>query len=309
MNYEKDDSPRLRRVARPAAVLLAGFMIAGSSLAFGAVAANAAPGDALVTVIHGIPKTPVDVYVDDAAAAGAPALANFQPGTVTAPIALAPGAHQVTIFAAGSKVNPVLNASETLTANENVSLIANLDGKGAPVLSAFVNDVSLIPAGKARLVVRHTAAAPAVDVRANGAVVFPGLTNGQQAVAELAPGTVSADVVLAGTPTVVIGPAPLTLTAGTETIVYAIGSATAVPNTLALAVQTITGLAAAAPVVPAPAPTATTAPAAPGAAVNTGGVVQSSDSTTQWIAGGAGLTGVVVAVFAIVLYRRQRQSA
>ena len=60
---------------------------------------------------------------------------------------------------------------------------------------------------------------------------------------------------------------------------------------------------------PAPAPTATTAPAAPGAAVNTGGVVQSSDSTTQWIAGGAGLTGVVVAVFAIVLYRRQRQSA
>ena len=305
MNYAKDDSPRLRRVARPAAVFLAGLLIAGSSLAVGAVAANAAPGDALVTVIHGIPNTPVDVYVDDAAAAGAPALANFQPGTVTAPIALAPGAHQVTIFAAGSKVNPVLNASETLTTNENVSLIANLNGAGAPVLSAFVNDVSLIPAGKARLVVRHTAAAPAVDVRANGAVAFPGLVNGQQAAAELAPGTISADVVLAGTPTVVIGPASLTLAAGTETIVYAIGSATAVPNTLGLAVQTITGLAAAAPIAPAPAP----APAAPGVAVNTGGVVQSSDSTTQWIAGSAGLAGVVVAVFAIVLYRRQRQSA
>ena len=307
MNYEKDDSPRLRRVARPAAAFVVGLMIAGSSLAVGAVAANAAPGDALVTVIHGIPNTPVDVYVDDAAAAGAPALANFQPGTVTAPIALAPGAHQVTIFAAGSKVNPVLNASETLTTNENVSLIANLNGAGAPVLSAFVNDVSLIPAGKARLVVRHTAAAPAVDVRANGAVAFPGLVNGQQAAAELAPGTISADVVLAGTPTVVIGPASLTLAAGTETIVYAIGSATAVPNTLGLAVQTITGLAAAAPIAPAPAPAP--APAAPGVAVNTGGVVQSSDSTTQWIAGGAGLAGVVVAVFAIVLYRRQRQSA
>lgn len=305
MNYEKDDSPRLRRVARPAAAFVVGLMIAGSSLAVGAVAANAAPGDALVTVIHGIPNTPVDVYVDDAAAAGAPALANFQPGTVTAPIALAPGAHQVTIFAAGSKVNPVLNASETLTTNENVSLIANLNGAGAPVLSAFVNDVSLIPAGKARLVVRHTAAAPAVDVRANGAVAFPGLVNGQQAAAELAPGTISADVVLAGTPTVVIGPASLTLAAGTETIVYAIGSANAEQNTLGLAVQTITGLAAAAPIAPTPAP----APAAPGVAVNTGGVVQSSDSTTQWIAGGAGLAGVVVAVFAIVLYRRQRQSA
>jgi len=305
MNYEVNKTPRVRHVDRLAAVLLAGCMIVGSSLAFGAVAANAAPGDAMVTVIHGIPNTPVDVYVDDAAATGAPALANFMPGTVTAPIALAPGAHQVTIFPAGSTVMPVIDVSETLTANSNVSLIANLDGAGAPVLSAFVNDVSLIPAGKARLVVRHTAEAPAVDVRADAAVAFPGLVNGQQAAAELAPGTISADVVLAGTSTVVIGPAPLTLTAGTETIVYAIGSAIADPTTLGLVVQTITGLAAAAPVTP---PVAAPV-AAPGAAVNTGGVVQSSNSTTPVIAGGAGLAGVMVAVFAIVLYRRQRQSA
>jgi len=170
----------MRHVARLAAVLLSGFMIAGSSLAFGVIAANAAPGDAMVTVVHGIPNTPVDVYVDDPTAAGAPALANFQPGTVTAPIALAPGAHQVTIFAAGSKVSPVLNASETLTANANVSLIANLNGAGAPVLTAFVNDVSQIPGGKARLVVRHTAAAPAVDVRANGTVAFPASSMGSK---------------------------------------------------------------------------------------------------------------------------------
>jgi hypothetical protein len=291
MKNEEDNSPRFRRAVRLSTGIVAGFMLAGSSLVFGAVAANAAPGDAMVTVIHGIPNTTVDVYVDDAAAAGAPALPNFQPGTVTEPIALAPGAHQVTIFAAGTKVSPVLNVSETLTANANVSLIANLDAAGAPALTAFVNDVSAIPSGKARLVVRHTAAAPAVDVRADGAVAFPNLVNGQQAAADLAPGTISADVVLAGTPTVVIGPAPLTLTAGTETIVYAIGSATADPNTLGLVVQTITGLGT------------------PGASVNTGGVVQSSDSTTQLIAGGAGLAGLVGAVFAIVLYRRQRQSA
>ncbi len=309
MNYEKDGAPWRRRVARPAAVLLAGFLIAGSSLAFGVGAANAAPGDASVTVIHGIPNTPVDVYVDDAAATGAPAIANFQPGTVTGPIALAPGAHQVTIFAAGSKTGPVINQSATVAANQNISLIANLNAAGAPVLSAFVNDVSLIPAGKARLVVRHTAAAPAVDVRANASVVFPGLTNGQQAAAVLAPGTVSADVVLAGTSTVVIGPAPLTLTAGTETIVYAIGSATASPNTLGLVVQTITGLAAAAPVAPAPVASASAAPVASGAGVNTGGSVQSNASAAPWLAGGAGLGGAVFAVFAIALYRRQRQSA
>jgi hypothetical protein len=308
MNYEKDGAPRFRRVARPAAVLLAGFLIAASPLAFGVGAASAAPGDASVTVIHGIPNTPVDVYVDDATAAGAPAIANFQPGTVTGPIALTPGAHQVTIFATGTKTKPVIDKSETLAANANVSLIANLDASGAPVLSAFVNDMSLILAGQARLVARHTAAAPSVDIRANKVVVFSGLTNGQQVTAQLAPGTVSADVVLAGTPTVVIGPVPLTLTAGTETIVYAIGSATGDPGTLGLVVQTITGLAAA-PVAPAPVASASAAPVASGAGVNTSGSVQSDASAAPWLAGGAGLAGAVIAVFAIALYRRQRQSA
>jgi hypothetical protein len=53
-------------------------------------------------------------------------------------------------------------------------------------------------------------------------------------------GTVSADVVLAGSTTVVIGPADVTLKEGTSTIVYAWGSASA--NNLKLAVQTISGM-------------------------------------------------------------------
>jgi hypothetical protein len=51
---------------------------------------------------------------------------------------------------------------------------------------------------------------------------------------------VKADVVLAGTSTVVIGPADVTLKEGTATIVYAIGSAE--DKTLGLVVQTISGL-------------------------------------------------------------------
>jgi hypothetical protein len=47
-------------------------------------------------------------------------------------------------------------------------------------------------------------------------------------------------VVLAGTDTVVLGPTDLNLKEGTETIVYAIGSAE--DKTLAIAAQTITGL-------------------------------------------------------------------
>src|SRR5690606_15388798 len=83
-------------------------------------------------------------------------------------------------------------------------------------------------------------AAPAVDVRANGEVAFPALTNPNEASADLAAGTISADVVLAGTDTVALGPADLNLAKGTHTVVYAWGSAEA--GNLDLAVQTFDGL-------------------------------------------------------------------
>jgi hypothetical protein len=71
-------------------------------------------------------------------------------------------------------------------------------------------------------------------------VAFPGLVNPKETSATLDAGTIKADVVLAGTTTVAIGPADVTLAEGTHTIVYAWGSAD--PNTLALAVQVIKGL-------------------------------------------------------------------
>ncbi len=103
-----------------------------------------------------------------------------------------------------------------------------------------MNSTETIPAGKAKLTVRHVAAAPAVDVRAGGTVAFPGLVNPKETSAVLAAGKISADVVLAGTTTVAIGPADVTLAEGTNTIVYAWGSAE--QKNLALAVQVIKGL-------------------------------------------------------------------
>src|SRR5947208_2540725 len=91
--------------------------------------------------------------------------------------------------------------------------------------------------GKARLVVRHTAAAPAVDVLAGGEPVFTGLTNPGQQTADLAPGPVSAAVAVAGTTKPVIGPADLTLKAGQATVVYAVGSAK--DSTLRLVTQSL----------------------------------------------------------------------
>ena len=103
-----------------------------------------------------------------------------------------------------------------------------------------MNDTTTIPAGMARLVVRHTAAAPAVDVRANGKLAFKSLTNPHQAMVERPAGSMSADVVLAGASTAVIGPANLTLSAGTQTI----RDRPRVRETVALVVQTIGGLGA-----------------------------------------------------------------
>ena len=125
-----------------------------------------------------------------------------------------------------------------MPAGANATVVAHLTADGKPALTPFVNDVSAVPAGQARVTVRHTAAAPAVDVRAGGAVVVPGLTNPNEASLTVPAGTVSADVVLAGTSTVAIGPADLTLAEGATTIVYAWGSQDAGYK---LAVQTISG--------------------------------------------------------------------
>lgn len=213
-----------------AALLLTAFFGLGTS-------AQAA-GTAKVSVVHGIPNTPVNVFVN-----GRSTLADFKPGTVAGPLSLPAGAYKVTVFAAANTKGtgtPVISASATVEAGKNYSLVAHLTATGKPTITAYVNDSSTVAAGKARIIVRHVAAAPAVDVRVNGAVAFKALTNPKQTQADLAAGSVKADVVLAGTSTVAIGPATLNLKEGTATIVYAVGSAS--DKTLGLVTQRIYGL-------------------------------------------------------------------
>jgi hypothetical protein len=231
---------------RKLAVALMASLAAGAGALAAAAPAQAAD-TATVYVVHGVPDTPVNVFVD-----GASALSNFTPGTVAGPLELPAGSHEVKVFPASDTQGtgaPVLSATADLQAGQNVSLVAHLNADGAPAITPFANDVSAVAAGEARLVVRHTAAAPAVDVRANGAVAFANLTNPNQVAADLPAGTISADVVLAGTTTVALGPADVTLNEGTSTIVYAIGSASA--SNLSLVVQTIGGLHSAPGSVPA----------------------------------------------------------
>jgi hypothetical protein len=195
-----------------------------------------------VSVLHAIPEGSgadlVDVYAGDALL-----IDNFTPGsleTVTVPA----GTYDLAVFADGQTPEGDTAVLEALgvevPAGVNATVTANLDAEGAPALNVYVNDISMVEAGNARLTVRHIAAAPAVDVRADGNAIIEGLVNPDEAIVEVPAGTYAADVVLAGTDTVVLGPADLALEEGSNTIVYAWGSAEA--GNLALATQVISGM-------------------------------------------------------------------
>jgi hypothetical protein len=204
--------------------------------------AFAAPVDAQaetasVVVVHGIPNTPVDGYVN-----GNVTLEDFAFETVTDPLTLAPGSYDIAVRAAGADPSetPLTSASTDLPAGNNVSIIAHLTADGSPTLTPFINDISPTGPGEGRIIVRHTAAAPAVDVLAGGDQVFTDLTNPNEAAADLPTGAVAATVAIAGTTEPVLGPADVTIAEGTPTIVYAVGSVA--DGNLTVIVQTITGL-------------------------------------------------------------------
>jgi len=241
--------------ARTLAALAAVAAASGTVLLVGppAYAANSK-----VSVIHGIPGQPVDVYVN-----GTKTLNNFQPSAVAGPLDLPEGAYDIALTKPGEALaQAILKVDDAaVPGGANISLVAHLKADGAPTLTAFVNDVSKLAAGKARLTVRHTAAAPGVDVRVGGQPVFTNLTNPNEKKADLAAGTVDSDVVLTGTSTVALDPPALALAEGTSTIVYAVGSAQG--NSLAVVAQKIDGLHSA----PGGVPSGTGGLAEPGPAV------------------------------------------
>ena len=227
----------MRPMTRTLSVLFA-TLVAAAGLLAGFASPAAAAGSSQVSVLHGVPGLTVDVYANDKKI-----LSDFKPGSLAGPLTLPEGSYDLKVFAAGKGPDgtPAIEADGVaVPSGANITVVAHLDADGKPVLTPFVNDVSKVAPGQARLTVRHTAAAPAVDVRANEKVAFSGLTNPKEAKADLPAGTISADVVLAGTDTVAIGPADLDLAEGTNTIVYAWGSAS--DKNLKLAVQTIKGL-------------------------------------------------------------------
>jgi len=212
---------------------------AGLTMLALAAPASAQTGDAAaLSVLHGVPGLTVDVWVN-----GERTLDDFEPASLAGPLELPAGTYSVAITAADAEDDsaPVLGPLDLpLEAGGNYTAVAHLDEAGAPTASFFTNDTSATAAGEGRLTVRHTAAAPAVDVLAGGEAVISDLANGSEQSLDLPAGTVSATVAAAGTTDPVIGPADIPVEEGVSTIVYAWGSLE--DDSLAVATQTIEGL-------------------------------------------------------------------
>lgn len=188
-----------------------------------------------VSILHAVPNTPVDVYLNHKLV-----LDDFQPGTLTAPLALKGGRYTVTITAATATndKNPIIGpASYYFGACRSYTVVAHLDASGAPTATKYRNPLSRPANGKGRLIVRHDAAAPAVDVYADGKLAMRGLTNPRQSKATVPAATYSIAVTLSGSRTPVIGPADVAVQKRQDTIVYAWGSAA--QGNLTVAVQTV----------------------------------------------------------------------
>jgi hypothetical protein len=244
-------------------------------------------GTASVVIVHGLRGFTADVYVD-----GTLLISTFRPERSTDPMAVPAGSHLVEIREAGTGADttPAVTATIDLAAGSRYDAVAHVDQAGTPKVSLFLDDVSPLPPGQARAVVRNTAATGPIDVRFGPTVAASGLANGAGADTLLPAGEYEVAVAAAGSPTPITPTRNVTYPEGTATFMYLIGSSQA--QTLDwLAVQA-TGLQT----VPTKVPT------------GDGSVTQTPTESNG--SGGAAIgLGAVVVFFAVATIRRLRRTA
>jgi hypothetical protein len=217
----------LCRAAVVAAVLAAGF----------ASPAGAQAPTGTVTVVHAFRGLVADVYVD-----GKLTLEGFQPERTTEPLQLAAGDHQVAVRTAKADPNstPAVAGTLPVPAGGNISAVVHMAADAKPTMTVFDNDVTNVAPGNARLVVRHTAAAPAVNVTVDGQSLATNLANPNQSsgrVLSAASHEVAVDAAGGGA---VVAPNVLSLADGTAQFLYLIGSTQ--DNSVTWLSQTVSGL-------------------------------------------------------------------
>jgi hypothetical protein len=218
---------------RMAAVWLAGvaLLVTGA----GRVDAQAASGS--VSVVHGLRGVVADVYLD-----GQVVLEGFQPERTTDALTIPAGDHQVEIRPAQAPADSEPAAAGTLSvpAGANLSAVAHLSPEGDPTLSVYTNDLGSIPPSEARVVMRHTAAAPAINVSLGDTPLAESLTNPQEDGRDVAPATYPVEVDSADDGETIVPPQDVSVPDGSALYLYLIGSSE--ENNLGLLAQEISGL-------------------------------------------------------------------
>ena len=202
-------------VRRLAAAVSAGLLLP----ALAALPAHA-QDEVDVTVVHAIPGLTVDVAVD-----GEVALDDFTfEGDDNPAVLTLPAGAEFDVEILDETGTDTLLGPVTVVADVALSLVAHLDAEGEATVSEFEDVFPPLCAGEGGVVLRHTAAAPEVDVAVEGTVLGT-FANGEELAAALPAGTYEAEVRLAGTDTVAIGPVDLEVLEGVATVVYAVGAA------------------------------------------------------------------------------------
>ena len=233
----------------------------------------AAQADVDLTLVHGLPGVTADVAVD-----GTVVIDDFVPGSLANITSFAGQTLTnltVTDTATGDVVITV--ASIEIPASGSHTLVAHLDASGTPVLNSYQNNTAAVSSGEARLTIRHTAQAPAIDLVIGADRPVTGITNGQSGEVELPAGTVS-DAQIAPTGDTAIASLPaVDLSADTNTIVHVIGSVDA--STVDFVVQDVV-IASAAGTPTTTDPNATTTTTDPNATTTTSTSTTSTTSTS-----------------------------
>ncbi|WP_369131390.1 DUF4397 domain-containing protein, partial [Modestobacter roseus] len=119
------------------------------ALLFAATPALADSHTATVSVLHGIPDTPVDVYAN-----GEELISDFTAGTLAGPLELPAGDYDLTVYPAGAdpeSAEVAISVDDVeIPAGANATVVAHLTEAGEPALTPFVNDTSAVPAGEGR---------------------------------------------------------------------------------------------------------------------------------------------------------------
>lgn len=169
-----------------------------------------------LTIVHGIPNLPVDVWINNAK------IADNVEFTAVAPLQVRSGWVKVE-FRNADSTQTLLKTGLLAAPKQSYSVVAHLRANGTPRTSIYWNNTLAAGSGNGRVTVRHDAAAPAVDIFANNAKIMRNLANPFERSRVVPGGTYTVKVAAAADNNVVAWSGELPIAAGKLTIVYAVG--------------------------------------------------------------------------------------